>query len=148
MRRRRWFIGMFSFEISSIARLPRLSSPAMKDDWIYEREKENHYRVFDRQRRAKEQLWVEMCSRPKPSAGIWRHEAKRWVHRDAQKATTINRRRGATSLTPMGIWRWATEGRKSRGTLDKSCVFRLDWIRSLGSAVSNRLFSQKRSVIK
>ena len=64
MRRRRWFIdmsstgissaanqnyrfiSMFSSEISSAARLPRLSSPAMKDDWIYEREKENRYRVL------------------------------------------------------------------------------------------------------
>ena len=45
MRRRCWFIGIFSSEISSTARLPRLSSPAMKDDWIYEREKENRYRI-------------------------------------------------------------------------------------------------------
>ena len=45
MRRRRWFIGMFSSGISSTARLPRLSSLAMKDDWIYRREKENRYRV-------------------------------------------------------------------------------------------------------
>ena len=45
MRRRHWFIGIFSFGISSAARLPRLSSPAMKDDWIYEREKENRYRT-------------------------------------------------------------------------------------------------------
>ena len=30
MRRRRWFIGMFSSGISSTARLPRLSSPAIE----------------------------------------------------------------------------------------------------------------------
>ena len=35
MRRRRWFIGIFSFGISSATRLPRLSSPTMKNDWIY-----------------------------------------------------------------------------------------------------------------
>ena len=46
MRRRHWFIGIFSSRISSAARLPRLSSPAMKDDWIYEREKENRYKVL------------------------------------------------------------------------------------------------------
>ena len=46
MRRRHWFIGIFSFGISSAARLPRLSSPTMMDDWIYEREKENRYRVL------------------------------------------------------------------------------------------------------
>ena len=46
MRRRHWFIGIFSSRISSAARLPRLSSPAMKDDWIYEREKENRYRIL------------------------------------------------------------------------------------------------------
>ena len=46
MRRRRWFIGMFSSGISSAARLPRLSSLAMRDDWIYGRKEENHYRVL------------------------------------------------------------------------------------------------------
>ena len=46
MRRRRWFIGMFSSRISSAARLPRLSSLAMKNDWIYGREKENRYWVL------------------------------------------------------------------------------------------------------
>ena len=46
MRRRRWFIGMFSSGISSAARLSRLSSLAMKNDWIYGREKENRYRVL------------------------------------------------------------------------------------------------------
>jgi len=46
MRRRRWFIGMFSSRISFAARLPRLSSPAMKDDWIYESEMENCYRFL------------------------------------------------------------------------------------------------------
>ena len=30
MRRRRWLTGMFSSRVSSAARLPRLSSPAMK----------------------------------------------------------------------------------------------------------------------
>ena len=45
MCRRRWFIDMFSSRISSATRLPWLSSPAMRDDWIYEREKENRYRV-------------------------------------------------------------------------------------------------------
>jgi len=45
MRRRHWFIGMFSSGISSTTRLPWLSSPAMKDDWIYGRERENHSRV-------------------------------------------------------------------------------------------------------
>jgi len=46
MHRRCWFIGIFSSGISSAARLPWLSSPAMKDDWIYKREKENRYRVL------------------------------------------------------------------------------------------------------
>ena len=46
IRWRRWFIGMFSYEISSTACLPRLSTPAMKDDWIYGREKENRYRIL------------------------------------------------------------------------------------------------------
>ena len=46
MRRRHWFIGMFSSGISSAACLPRLSSPAMKDDWVYGRKEENRYRVL------------------------------------------------------------------------------------------------------
>jgi len=37
---------MFSSGISSAACLPQLSSLAMKDDWIYGREKENRYRVL------------------------------------------------------------------------------------------------------
>ena len=45
MRRRRWFIGIFSSGISSAARLPRLSSPDREDYWIYEGEKENGYRI-------------------------------------------------------------------------------------------------------
>ena len=56
MCQRRWFIGIFSSGISSIARLPRLSSPAMKDDWVYKREKEKLLHDFGRRRRAKEQL--------------------------------------------------------------------------------------------
>ena len=35
MRRRRWLTGMSSSEIYAAARLPRLSSPAMKFGWIY-----------------------------------------------------------------------------------------------------------------
>ena len=46
MCQRRWFIGVFSSGISSAVRLPRLSSPAMKDDWIYGRKEENRYRVL------------------------------------------------------------------------------------------------------
>ena len=87
---------------------------------------------FGRRRRAKEQLRVKMCSRPKPPAGIWRPKAKRRTPRYAQKATAINGRRSATSLMPMGIWHWATKGKKSKGSLNKSHVFWLDWIRSLG----------------
>ena len=49
--------------------------------------------------------------------------------RDTQKATAINRRRSATSLMPMRIRCWATEGRKSKGSLNKSHVFRLNWIK-------------------
>ena len=45
MRRRRWFIGMSSTGISSAARLPRLPSLAIRNDWIYRREKENCYGV-------------------------------------------------------------------------------------------------------
>ena len=45
MHQRCWFIGMFPSGISSTMRLPRLSSSAMKDDWIYEREEENRYRI-------------------------------------------------------------------------------------------------------
>ena len=70
MRRRRWFIGMSSVGISSVARLPRLSSLAMRDDRIYGGKEENRCRVFGRWKRAKEQLRVEMCLRPKPSASI------------------------------------------------------------------------------
>ena len=39
MRRRCWFIDMSSSRISSAARLPRLSSPAMKFGWIYKKGK-------------------------------------------------------------------------------------------------------------
>ena len=70
MRRRRRFISMFSSRISSTMCLPRLSLSAMRDDWIYEMEKEKPLQGFDRRRRAKEQLRVEMCLRPKPPAGI------------------------------------------------------------------------------
>ena len=69
-RRRCWFIGMFSSGISSVVRLPRLSSLAMKDDWIYRKGERKLLQGFSRWRRAKEQLRVEMCSRLKPSAGI------------------------------------------------------------------------------
>jgi len=42
------------------------------------------------------------------------------------KGTTINGRRSAASLMPKRIRRWATEGRKSEGSLNKSHVFRLN----------------------
>ena len=129
MRRRHWFIGIFSSGISSATRLPRLFSPAMEDDWIYEGEIVKLLQDFGRRRRAKEQLRMEMCSKPKPSAGIWRHEEKRRTHWGAQKATTINRRRSATSLMSMRIRHWATKGRKSKGSLNKSRVFILNWIK-------------------
>ena len=45
IRRRRWFIGMSSSGIS-VARLPRLSSLAMRDGWICGRKEENRYRVL------------------------------------------------------------------------------------------------------
>ena len=46
MRRRRWFLGKSSTDISSAAHLPRLSLPAMINDWIYGRKEETHYRVL------------------------------------------------------------------------------------------------------
>ena len=46
MHQRRWFLGKSSARISSAARLPRLSSPAMINDWIYGRKEENRYRVL------------------------------------------------------------------------------------------------------
>ena len=53
MRRRRWFIDMFSSRISSAARLPRLSSPAMKNDWIYKREKGKSLQGFQQVEKSK-----------------------------------------------------------------------------------------------
>jgi len=47
MRQRRWFTSIFSSGISSSARLPWLSSPALKFDWIYGKGKENHDRVLE-----------------------------------------------------------------------------------------------------
>jgi hypothetical protein len=63
-----------------------------------------------------------------------------------QKATAINGRQSATSLMPKKIRHWATEGRKSKGSLNEGRIFRLNWIEigSLESAVFNRLFSQNK----
>ena len=71
MRRRRWFIGMFSSGTSSAARLPRFSSSAMKLIKSTGREK-GRYRVLRGRRKAEKQerLQVYMCSRPEPLAGI------------------------------------------------------------------------------
>ena len=46
MCRRRWFIGILSYGISFAVRLPWLSSLSMENDWIYEKGKENCYRVL------------------------------------------------------------------------------------------------------
>ena len=53
------------------------------------------------------------------------------------KATTINRRRSTTSLMPKRIRRLVTKDRRSRGSLNKGRVFRLNRIkvRSLESAI-------------
>jgi len=101
---------------------------------------------FGRQRRAKEQLRMEMCLRPKHTAGIWRHEAKRRTPPDVQKATAVNRRRSATSSMPKRIRRWVIKGIILRDSLNEGRVFKLNWIkiRSLGSAISNRLFSRNK----
>ena len=55
---------------------------------------------------------------------------------DVQKATAINRRRSATSLIPKKIQRWVTKDRRSRDSLNKGRVFRLNWIK-VGSLESS-----------
>ena len=54
---------------------------------------------------------------------------------DMQKATAINRRRNATLLMSKRVQRWMTKDRRSRGSLNKVHVFRLDWIK-IGSLES------------
>ena len=54
---------------------------------------------------------------------------------DMQKATTINRRQSATSLMPNRIRRWVTKDRRSRGSLNKIHVFRLNWIKDWKSRI-------------
>ena len=78
-----------------------------------------------------------MCLRPKPSAGIWRHEAKRRMPRGAQKATAINRRRNTTSPMSKRIRRQMTKDGRSKGSLNKGYVLDIDRIKakSLGSAI-------------
>ena len=60
-----------------------------------------------------------------------------------QRATAINRRRSATLLIPKKMQRWAIKGRRLKGSLNKSHVFRFNWIEivNLESAVFNRLFN-------
>jgi len=70
---------------------------------------------------------MEMCLKPKPSAGIRRHEAKRQMPRDAEKATAINRGRNAASPMPKRMQCQVTKDRRSKGSLNKGCVFGPKW---------------------
>ena len=69
MRRRRWFIDIFSSGISSATCLPRLSSPAMKNDWVYEREKEKLLQGFQ---------WVEKSKGTVMDGDVFEAEVIGW----------------------------------------------------------------------
>ena len=125
MRRGRWFIGMSSAEISSIARLPRLPSSAMRNEWIYRKEEWNRCKVLaDGRKRRNSCRWRGVWSRS-PRL-VFENMKRRGGRLGARKRQLqINGRRNATPQMLKIIRHHITEDRRSKDTHDRSCVFRL-----------------------
>ena len=126
MRRRRWLTSMFSSRVSPAARLPRLSSPAMESIGSTGRG-ENCYRGLkaERCKGTGAVASVDVIRGRSPQLVFEAAKQRGGRLRKVQRVIAINRRRSATSLIPKKIRHWAIEGRKSKGSLNKSLIFRL-----------------------
>ena len=127
MRRRRWLTGMFFSRVFSVAGLPQLSSPAMKLLGSIGRGEKPLQGCEGREVQRNRSGCECRCVRGQSPWLVFEATERRDGRLgEVQKETAINRRRSATSLIPRKVQRQATEGRRSKGSLNKSHIFRFN----------------------
>ena len=127
MRRRRWLTGMFFSRVFSVAGLPQLSSPAMKLlGSIGRGEKPLQGCEGGEVQRNRSGCKCRCVRGQGPRLVFDAVERRGGRLGEVQKSTAINRRSSATSLISRKMRRQTTKGGRSKGSLNKSYIFRFN----------------------